>query len=186
MESALIELRLSTFEVWLWKNGDRVLEARFQEEVKQKEESSDAEGPVSASDDDKHGWMRQPPWWDSTASSGERAMAREPVPLIPDLVIQLIASLLRCTEMAVKYVRGTFRWPLREASALRPNPLPADYHDLCPSFNLGVATQYAQNSNIPVMVQAIFYAMVVNDAVELGVTSRLSMECMMWVMQQLD
>ena len=29
MESGLIELRWSTFEVWVWQNGDRILEARF-------------------------------------------------------------------------------------------------------------------------------------------------------------
>jgi len=53
MESALIELRWSTFEAWVWLNGDRVLEARFQEEAEQKEESSDAEGATSLLDDDK-------------------------------------------------------------------------------------------------------------------------------------
>ncbi|KAJ8424341.1 hypothetical protein Cgig2_022187 [Carnegiea gigantea] len=36
------------------------------------------------------------------------------------------------------------------------------------------------------MVQVIFYAMVVNDVEELGLKSRLSIECMMWVMQKLD
>ncbi|KAJ8424397.1 hypothetical protein Cgig2_006319 [Carnegiea gigantea] len=89
------------------------------------------------------------------------------------------------TEMAAEYARATFRWPLREASALRPNSLSVDYHSLCPSFDLGMATQYAQHSNIPEMVQAIFYAMVVNDVAELGLVSRLSMECMIWAMQKL-
>ncbi|KAJ8436718.1 hypothetical protein Cgig2_027389 [Carnegiea gigantea] len=51
------------------------------------------------------------------------------------------------TKMAAEYIRDTFWWPLREASARCPNPLPADHHGLCPSFDLGVATQYAQNSN---------------------------------------
>jgi len=29
MESALTELRWSTFESWVWLNGDRIFEARF-------------------------------------------------------------------------------------------------------------------------------------------------------------
>ncbi|KAJ8419943.1 LOW QUALITY PROTEIN: hypothetical protein Cgig2_020753 [Carnegiea gigantea] len=98
----------------------------------------------------------------------------------------LLKAQLRHTELVVEYVRDTFWWLLREASALRPNLLPMDYHGRCPGFYLGVTTQYAQNSNIPEMVQAIFYAMVMNDTAELGLTSRLSTECMMWVMQQLN
>ena len=89
-------------------------------------------------------------------------------------------------EMAAEYVRDTFRWPLREALAQHLNLLPADYHGLCPGFDLDVATQYAQDSNIPEMMQVIFYAIVVNDIVELGVTCRLTANCMMWVIQQLN
>ena len=81
------------------------------------------------------------------------------------------------TEMAGEHVWNTFRWPLREASAMRPNPLPVDYHGLCSSFDLGVATQYAQNSNIPKMVQVIVFVMVVNNVAELGLVSKLFMEC---------
>ena len=36
------------------------------------------------------------------------------------------------------------------------------------------------------MVQAIFYAMVVNDVMELDITCRLMAECMMWVIHQLN
>ncbi|KAJ8438015.1 LOW QUALITY PROTEIN: hypothetical protein Cgig2_029996 [Carnegiea gigantea] len=53
------------------------------------------------------------------------------------------------TEMAAKYVRETFRWPLRETSAQRLRPFPEDHLILCPSFDLGMATRYAQDSNIP-------------------------------------
>ncbi|KAJ8438389.1 hypothetical protein Cgig2_006307 [Carnegiea gigantea] len=67
------------------------------------------------------------------------------------------------TEMGVEYVRETFRWLLRETSAQCPRPLPEDHLILCPRFGLGMATQYAQDSNIPEMVQTIFYAMVVNE-----------------------
>jgi len=54
IKSALTKLRWSTFEVWVWHNGDRILEVRFREEVEQKEESSYAKGAASPSDDDKH------------------------------------------------------------------------------------------------------------------------------------
>ena len=53
-----------------------------------------------------------------------------------------------------------------ETSAQRPRPLPEDHLILWPSFDLGVATQYAEDSKIPEMVQAIFYAMVVNEVAE--------------------
>ncbi|KAJ8426259.1 hypothetical protein Cgig2_030553 [Carnegiea gigantea] len=71
IESALIELRWSTFESLVWLNGDRIFEARFQAKAKPKEESSEAkqveegseakreeegsatEGPASSSDGDK-------------------------------------------------------------------------------------------------------------------------------------
>ncbi|KAJ8425255.1 hypothetical protein Cgig2_015862 [Carnegiea gigantea] len=82
------------------------------------------------------------------------------------------------TEQAAEYVWDTLRWPLRESSALCPNPLPKDYHGLCLGFDLGVATQYAHNFNIPEMVQAIFYAMVLNDAVELGLSCRIDAQRM--------
>ncbi|KAJ8422466.1 hypothetical protein Cgig2_017473 [Carnegiea gigantea] len=83
------------------------------------------------------------------------------------------------TEMAAEYIQDTFRWRLRETSALHLNPHLEDYHGLCPGFDLGRATQFAHNSNISKMVQAIFYAMVLNDVAELGLLSRLSMDCMM-------
>ncbi|KAJ8429877.1 hypothetical protein Cgig2_006777 [Carnegiea gigantea] len=43
------------------------------------------------------------------------------------------------TEIAAEYIRDSFRWPLREASALRLNPLSTDYHGHCSGFDLGVA-----------------------------------------------
>jgi len=72
------------------------------------------------------------------------------------------------TEMAAEYVQDTFRWPLRECSALR---LPEVHHGLYSGFDLGVATPFVHNSNIPDMVQAFFYAMVLNNVAELGLAS---------------
>ena len=36
------------------------------------------------------------------------------------------------------------------------------------------------------MVHIIFYAMVIDDAAEVGLLRRLTMDCVMWVMQKLD
>ena len=36
------------------------------------------------------------------------------------------------------------------------------------------------------MVQIIFYAMVIDDTAELGLSRRLTMDYVMWVMQKLD
>ncbi|KAJ8431112.1 hypothetical protein Cgig2_015680 [Carnegiea gigantea] len=48
-----------------------------------------------------------------------------------------------------------------------------------------VAARYAHDSSIPEMVQAIFYAMVVDDVAELGLSRRLTMDCVMWAMRKL-
>ena len=67
-----------------------------------------------------------------------------------------------------------------------PTPLSSDYRGLCPRFDLGVVTRYAHDSHIPEMLQAIFYAVLVDDVAELGLSRRLIMDCMMWAMQKLD
>ncbi|KAJ8439414.1 hypothetical protein Cgig2_001754 [Carnegiea gigantea] len=62
---------------------------------------------------------------------GERERERREMIIFPNFT---------STEQATEYVRDTFRWPLRESSALHPNPLLEDYHGLCPGFDLGMAT----------------------------------------------
>ena len=56
------------------------------------------------------------------------------------------------TEQAAEYVHDNFRCTLRDPSVPGPRPHPSDYHDLCPRFNLGVAMQYAHDSNTLEMV----------------------------------
>ncbi|KAJ8438991.1 LOW QUALITY PROTEIN: hypothetical protein Cgig2_012987 [Carnegiea gigantea] len=85
-----------------------------------------------------------------------------------------------------EFARDTFRWSLRECSACRPNLLLEDHRDLCPSFDRGVAMQYAHNSNISKMVQMIFYAVVLNDAAKLRLGCKLTIDYIMWVIQKLD
>ncbi|KAJ8424442.1 hypothetical protein Cgig2_003900 [Carnegiea gigantea] len=77
----------------------------------------------------------------------------------------------RDTEEMPDHVRETFKWHLRRASC-PPHPLLEDYRDLCPSFTLLDAKEVARDFNIPEIVEATFYTMVVNDVVELSVVSR--------------
>ncbi|KAJ8433286.1 hypothetical protein Cgig2_014195 [Carnegiea gigantea] len=46
------------------------------------------------------------------------------------------------------YVLGNFKWYHREV-AVPPLPLPSDYKDLCSSFDLAVAEEYAHNYDLP-------------------------------------
>jgi len=75
----------------------------------------------------------------------------------------------RSFEKMVDHVSETFKWHLRGASR-PPQSLPKNYHDLCPGFTLSDEEEAARDFNIPKMIQANFYAMVVNDSLGLGVT----------------
>ncbi|KAJ8419411.1 hypothetical protein Cgig2_025508 [Carnegiea gigantea] len=70
---------------------------------------------------------------------------------------------------AADYVRATFMWHLREL-VRPPQPLPEDYSDPCPDFNLEVAKASARDSHIPELTQAVFCTVVLNGAVALGVS----------------
>ncbi|KAJ8431149.1 hypothetical protein Cgig2_026746 [Carnegiea gigantea] len=90
------------------------------------------------------------------------------------------------TEQAIEYACDHFRWALRDPLAPGPRLLLSDYHGLCPRFDLGAAARYAHDSNTPEMVQIIFYAMVIDDAAKLGLSRRLTMDCVMWAMRTPD
>ncbi|KAJ8432297.1 hypothetical protein Cgig2_019226 [Carnegiea gigantea] len=67
----------------------------------------------------------------------------------------------------------TLGWRGGGASGYLPSwPLPDDYQDLCPDFILSDAEEDAYDFLLPEMVQAVFYVMVVNDALERDVLSR--------------
>jgi len=90
------------------------------------------------------------------------------------------------TSQATDYVRESLLWPLRDLSSRCPSFLPENHHGLCPNFNLRGAEKYAHKSSIPEMTQAIFYAMVLNDAVELGVSSRVIVNAIKSVLRSLN
>ncbi|KAJ8434359.1 hypothetical protein Cgig2_031605 [Carnegiea gigantea] len=75
------------------------------------------------------------------------------------------------TEEMFDHVRETFKWHL--IRDLRPPQLLSkNYEDLCPDFALSDTEEAIRDSHILEMIQAIFYAMVVTDALELGIMSR--------------
>ncbi|KAJ8438780.1 hypothetical protein Cgig2_009898 [Carnegiea gigantea] len=256
MESALTELRWSTFESWVWLYGNRIFEARFWAKAEPKEDSSRARQQEEDSEAEQRDESSATEGWPPLLmmiSRSQNFRLKEPRSEFADathiskmvqinfyaMVINDAAELrlvnretrgslmldlqelrwdiieawllsigerlkdtqvrerrerkrkmvrfpnFTSTETATKYIREAFLWPWRETSAQRPRPLPGDHFILCPSFDLGMATRHAQGSNIPKMVQAIFYAMVVNEVVEWGITCKITAGCLMWVLQQL-
>ncbi|KAJ8429213.1 hypothetical protein Cgig2_012341 [Carnegiea gigantea] len=73
---------------------------------------------------------------------------------------------------ATEYVRDNLRWSVRETSSLHPNLLPLHFTAYFPEFDHIVVMQFAHAAYIPEMVQAIFYAMVINDAAKLRLIKR--------------
>ncbi|KAJ8420761.1 hypothetical protein Cgig2_030937 [Carnegiea gigantea] len=93
---------------------------------------------------------------------GKESSVRSPLPFI-----MAFPPLYDSMEM-VDYVRESFIWCWRRATCL-PRPLLEDYCDLCSRFSLPEAKRAAADFELPEMVQATFHAMLLNDAVELGV-----------------
>ena len=89
------------------------------------------------------------------------------------------------TTHTAKYVRDNLHWSLRESSNLRPKLLPLNFHGLCAEFELIVVIQFAHTTHIPQIVQDIFYAMVINEVVELGLSSRDAIGRIMLDLQEL-
>ncbi|KAJ8419891.1 hypothetical protein Cgig2_017701 [Carnegiea gigantea] len=75
------------------------------------------------------------------------------------------------------YVRESFIWRWRSASC-PPHPLTEDFHVLCPRFSLSEAEGAAADFKLSEIVQATFYAMLLNEAIELGVAHDFAAESM--------
>jgi len=74
---------------------------------------------------------------------------------------------------------------VRETSSLRPNLLPLHFTAYYPEFDHIVAMQFAHAAHIPEIVQAIFYAMVINDAAKLRLIRRETRESLMLDLRKL-
>jgi len=77
---------------------------------------------------------------------------------------------LKTDEVAL-YVLENFEWYCRKV-VFHPLPLPSDYRDLCPDFDLAVARKATQDFDLPVILQVVSLVMLLNDAVKLGVLCR--------------
>jgi len=94
--------------------------------------------------------------------------------------------LIHDTREMAGFVRESFRWGWRSTTC--PPRLPTDnYQDLCPQFTLPDAERAALDFELPEMVQATFYGMLLNDAVKLGTVSgflavdlKLNLEGLRW------
>ncbi|KAJ8437508.1 hypothetical protein Cgig2_007485 [Carnegiea gigantea] len=79
-------------------------------------------------------------------------------------------------EMA-NYVREAFAWRGRNV-ARPPCALPEDFNVLCSHFSLAEVETTAAESGMPEIVQATFYAMPLNEVLELGVVHEYTAENM--------
>jgi len=89
------------------------------------------------------------------------------------------------TKQTADYVKATFMWRLREL-VRPPQPLLEDYRGLCPDFKLEVVEASARDSHIPELTQAVFYAMVLNDAVVLEVSCVITADTLTPVLEWLN
>ena len=59
-----------------------------------------------------------------------------------------------------------------------PRPLPEDFYVLCPSFLLAKAEGATAEFELPEIVQATFYTMLLNEAFELSMAHEYTTESM--------
>jgi len=74
---------------------------------------------------------------------------------------------LKTDKMAL-YVLEKFDWYCREV-AFPPLPLPSDYKDLCPDFDLATTKETTRDFEVAEVPQVVFVAMLLNDAVKLSI-----------------
>ncbi|KAJ8444370.1 hypothetical protein Cgig2_019928 [Carnegiea gigantea] len=65
-----------------------------------------------------------------------------------------------------------------ESASRPPRPLPEDFNVLCPCFSLAEVEAAAAESKLPRIVQAMFYDMLLNEMLELGVVHEYTAERM--------
>ncbi|KAJ8452457.1 hypothetical protein Cgig2_000046 [Carnegiea gigantea] len=165
LKSTLIHLRWTWFEAWMSRTRHELREAQLWQRPITVETRGSSDGQ-----EESQNFRLQEPCGEDGREKSRGARERTEMNLFPNFAN---------TEHAAEFV-------LREPSAPGPRPLPSYYRGLYPCLDLGVAMLYAHDSHIPEMVQAIFYAMVVDDATELGLFRQLTMDCMMWAIRKLD
>ncbi|KAJ8421645.1 hypothetical protein Cgig2_019218 [Carnegiea gigantea] len=91
--------------------------------------------------------------------------------------VSMAFPLIYNTREMADNVRESFIWRWRSASRL-PRPFPEDLHFLFPCFSLSKAEGAAADFKLPDIVQATFYVMLLNEAVEMGVVHDFTAESM--------
>ncbi|KAJ8443430.1 hypothetical protein Cgig2_026217 [Carnegiea gigantea] len=81
---------------------------------------------------------------------------------------------LRSLELALTELR----WSAFESASCPPRSLPEDFHILCPRFLLSEVWGAVADFELPKIVQATFYTMLLNKVVELGVVLEFTAESM--------
>ncbi|KAJ8421186.1 hypothetical protein Cgig2_011314 [Carnegiea gigantea] len=94
---------------------------------------------------------------------------------IPIFLVSMAFPFICNTREMANYARESFIWCWRSASH-PPHPLPEDFQVLCPHFSLSDAEGVAADFELPEIVQATFYAMLLNEAVDLGVAHNFTTE----------
>ncbi|KAJ8420396.1 LOW QUALITY PROTEIN: hypothetical protein Cgig2_013883 [Carnegiea gigantea] len=153
LEVVLTELRWGVFESWIWLFSDRIYEAQFCLK------SGSSEGA-------RGGRQRE------SSSEGVAAddAAPEELSLIVCTVSMAFPPIRSMREMA-NY--GDLHLAL---DSRPPRLLPEDFNMLCPCFSLAEAA--AAELELPEIVQATFYAMLLNEMFELGVVHEYTAERM--------
>ncbi|KAJ8420088.1 hypothetical protein Cgig2_002029 [Carnegiea gigantea] len=132
-------------------------------------------------------------WLGDNVRRLQKAQATQPANSLASLVLVDNPSRGRTTSFpafwdivhATEYVRDNLRWSVRESSSLRSNLLPLHFMAYYFEFDHIVVMQFAHAIHIPQMMQAIFYAMVINDAVELRLIKKETRESLMLDLQEL-
>ncbi|KAJ8437859.1 hypothetical protein Cgig2_002993 [Carnegiea gigantea] len=157
LEVALTELHWGAFKSWIWLFGDRVYKARFH--------------PKSASGEGARACRK-------AESLSEGVQTQEELSVTVYTVSMAFPPIPNMREMA-NYVKETFIWCWRSASR-PPRPFPKDFNMLCLCFSLAEAEAEAAPAELEMLeiIQATFYAMLLNEMFELGVVHEYTVERM--------
>ncbi|KAJ8439392.1 LOW QUALITY PROTEIN: hypothetical protein Cgig2_021806 [Carnegiea gigantea] len=183
MEAALTELRWSAFELWVWISdgvplncgcgctGIRSLKPGSKQRLNQRR-AQGSENKKRARRRSR--WVRTRPLRGQLplrmmTSRRKLRNARH----TPSLIMTFPP--LHDTREMANYVRESFIWCWRRVTR-PPCPFPEDHHLLCPSFSLAEAERAAADFDLPEMAQVIFYAMLLNEAVDLAVVHGFAAE----------
>ncbi|KAJ8422130.1 LOW QUALITY PROTEIN: hypothetical protein Cgig2_024217 [Carnegiea gigantea] len=149
----LTELHWGAFESWIWLFGDRAYEARFYPK------GHSSEGARA----------------DGSSSGGAAAEDKEL--LVIACTVNMAFPPTHSTREIANYVKEAFAWHGRNATH-PPRTIPQDFNVLRLRFSLAESETAAAESRMLEIVQATFYAMLLNEMLELGAVHECTAENM--------